>query len=290
MAERLSDIEQRIDSIHQLSSVVTAIRGIAAARLREADTQLAGIRSYAETIGEAISQALPLLKGDEHPASQTGDAGPGLVMALCSEQGFVGGFNSRVLDEVQKVLGSGPHHEWELFVVGDRGVMIAGERDMDVDWSMPMATSVDDVTCLANRLAEALYERLANGALASATIIHASPDQGTPKIVTKALIPFDFARFPHQTPSTAPLINLAAGELIIRLAEEYVFAELCEAAMLSFAAENEARMWAMLSARENVEHRLEELSASARHIRQEEITAEVIELAAGVDAEAESRF
>ena len=33
MAERLSDIEQRIDSIRQLSSVVAAIRGIAAARI-----------------------------------------------------------------------------------------------------------------------------------------------------------------------------------------------------------------------------------------------------------------
>ena len=33
MAERLSQIEERIDSVGQLSSVVAAIRGIAAARL-----------------------------------------------------------------------------------------------------------------------------------------------------------------------------------------------------------------------------------------------------------------
>ena len=284
MPERLSGVERRIVSIHELSSVVTAIRGIAAARLREADAQLAGIRSYAETVGEAIGQVLALLNSDDHPRTPGEATGPGLVIALCSEQGFVGGFNSRVLDHVAALMTAQGHGASRLFVVGDRGVMIAGERDIAVEWSMPMATSVDDVTCLANRLAEALYEQLAEGILANVTIVHAIPDQGSPRIVSQALIPFDFERFPHRKGVSDPILNLGPERLVARLAEEYVFAELCEATMLSFAAENEARMWAMLSAHENVERRLGELSAAARQIRQEEITSEVVELAAGVDA------
>lgn len=286
MAERLSDVEQRIDSIRQLSSVVAAIRGIAAARLREADAHLAGIRSYAETIGEAIGQALPLLGGDAGPAAASGDAGAHLVIALCSEQGFVGGFNGRIFDAAQRRIASQQGRPGELFVVGGRGVMVADERGLAVDWSAPMATCTEDVTCLANRLAEALYLRLAGGSVASATIVHAVPDQGGAKIVAKRLIPFDFTRFPHAAPEAAPMINLPCGTLINQLAEEYVFAELCEAAMLSFAAENEARMWAMLAAHGNIGRRLDELTAKARGIRQDDITAEVIELAAGVDAEA----
>ncbi|MCB2060232.1 MAG: F0F1 ATP synthase subunit gamma [Novosphingobium sp.] len=285
MAERLSDIEQRIDSIHQLSSVVAAIRGIAAARLREADAQLTGIRSYAETIGEAIGQALPLLAGRAGPVSQTGGKGTGLVIALCSEQGFVGGFNSRVLDAARHLVASGQASSCEMFVVGDRGVIVAGERGLQVDWSIPMATGAEQVSDLANQLAEALYQRLGAGTMETATIVHAVPDQEGAKIVTKALIPFDFSRFPHAAPTAAPLINLPAEALVAQLAEEYVFAELCEAAMLSYAAENEARMWAMLAAHGNVGRRLDELTAKARHMRQEEITAEVVELAAGVDAE-----
>jgi F-type H+-transporting ATPase subunit gamma len=51
--------------------------------------------------------------------------------------------------------------------------------------------------------------------------------------------------------------------------------------MLSFAAENEARMQAMIAARNNVSRKLDELVASFRRLRQEEITGEIIELSAG---------
>ena len=51
--------------------------------------------------------------------------------------------------------------------------------------------------------------------------------------------------------------------------------------MLSFAAENEARMRAMIAARSNVARKLEELVSSFRRLRQEEITGEIIELSAG---------
>jgi F-type H+-transporting ATPase subunit gamma len=66
--------------------------------------------------------------------------------------------------------------------------------------------------------------------------------------------------------------------LLAELAEEYVFAELCEALTLSLAAENEARMRAMAAAKSNVSKMLDELIARVRQLRQEEITNEIIEL------------
>jgi len=66
--------------------------------------------------------------------------------------------------------------------------------------------------------------------------------------------------------------------LLAELAEEYVFAELCEALTLSLAAENEARMRAMTAAKSNVGKMLDDLIALSRQLRQEEITNEIIEL------------
>jgi F-type H+-transporting ATPase subunit gamma len=51
--------------------------------------------------------------------------------------------------------------------------------------------------------------------------------------------------------------------------------------MLSFAAENEARMRAMIAARTNVHNTLERLAGNFRQLRQEEITSEIVELSAG---------
>ena len=95
------------------------------------------------------------------------------------------------------------------------------------------------------------------------------------------MLPFDFARFKVTPRTVPPITTLPPDQLLDELAEEYVYAELCEEVMLSFAAENEARMRAMIAARSNVGRKLNELVGSFRRLRQEEITGEIIELSAG---------
>ena len=46
-------------------------------------------------------------------------------------------------------------------------------------------------------------------------------------------------------------------------------------------------MHAMIAARDNVDEKLDELTAVYRRLRQEEITNEIVELAAGANAELE---
>jgi F-type H+-transporting ATPase subunit gamma len=61
MSGKLSEVEGRIGTVHQLEAVITAMRGSAAARSREARSRLDGIRAYAAAIGAAIGQALARL-------------------------------------------------------------------------------------------------------------------------------------------------------------------------------------------------------------------------------------
>lgn len=70
--------------------------------------------------------------------------------------------------------------------------------------------------------------------------------------------------------------------MLARLAEEYIFAEFCEAVTLSFAAENEARMRVMIAAHANVGKTPDGLVARSRQLRKEEITNEIVERAAGI--------
>lgn len=283
MTQRLSQIEERIVSVGQLSSVVAAIRGIAASRLREGEQRLDGVRAYAEAVGLAIGEALALVAGDGTAGTQDlAPSGGALVIALCSEQGFVGRYNSQVLEVADRLV---RERQAELIVVGDHGLMVVEERGMRVSWSLPMATHAEEANGLANRLADALYDRVRAGVV-SAVVVHASPDaRSRLEIVEKHLIPFDFSRFATGNGENPPLLTMAPQDLLMQLAEEYVFAELCEAAIMAFAAENEARMRAMISAHDNVAHRLEDLESLARRKRQEEITSEVVELAAGIGAD-----
>ena len=287
MTQRLSDVEARISTVHQLETVIAAMRGIAAARSREARARIDGIRTYARSVGAAIGEALAFLPQQPPAPAAAEDSSPDgasrgtVVLALCAEQGFVGSFNSHVLDRVA-TLGNASAHN--LLLVGDRGLMAAGERDVKVAWSAAMVSHANEVPALANRIADALYQRIEAGA-ARVQLVHAVPDhlQGEmndQSVVVHQLVPFDFGRFPVSRRAVAPLITLPPQLLLAQLAQEFVFAEICEALMLSFSAENEARMQAMIAATNNVRRRREELLGDYRRLRQEGITNEVIELAA----------
>jgi F-type H+-transporting ATPase subunit gamma len=278
VTERLSDVVQRIRSVRQLSSVIGAMRGIAAARAREARERLEGVRAYAATVGAAIGQALALTDDGAlaSPARRAGQGGR-LVIALCAEQGFAGVFNRRVLDVAERLVKEGGRTT-ELMLLGGRGLVAADERSLAVGWSAAMVAHVDEVGALADRVTAQLYARIGSGRVARVNLVQATPSPGEIEVVDRTLAPFDFARFPSAANAAPPMVSLPPQVLLARLAEEYVFAELCEALTLSLAAENEARMRAMSAAKTNVAKMLDELVARSRQLRQEEITNEIIEL------------
>lgn len=278
MSGKLAGIEARSATARQLDAVIGAMRGIAAARSREAQRRLPGIRSCAATVGAAIGAVLA--HGMPHPRLQSpSERRARIVIALCSEQGFVGAFNERILDYSQNRT---DHAQSELMLVGTRGELLAKERRCPVLWNSSAASHADDVLSLAGRITDALYQHLATRMIDRVSLVHALPG-GTPsgEIVEHRLIPFDFSRFRAGERSVPPLLNVPVEGLLAGLVESYVFVEICEALMLSFAAENEARMRAMLAARANVRETLEELTQSYRRVRQDEITDDIVELAAG---------
>lgn len=277
MTDKLSQVQARIASVQSLESVVGAMRGIAAARSREARGRLAGIQACAKMVGAAIGAALRLTENHRNNEPSGTRGGTDLSIVLCAEQGFVGTFNERLIEAaVEPKLAS----RAEYFVIGARGMTIAAERGLEVGWSASMITHADEVPALADRVSDALYERLDAGDISSVALIHATPLPAS-GIARHALLPFDYSAFSGAPEDGLPLVSMTPQRLLAELAEEYIFTQLCEAIMLSFAAENEARMRAMIAASENVHDTLTTLTGDFRRLRQDEITSEIVELSAG---------
>ena len=132
---------------------------------------------------------------------------------------------------------------------------------------------------IADRIIGVLYERLNAGHATRAMVLHTVPNPSeTIEVVQRVLWPFDFRRFRQPVHPNPPLVTLPPRRLLALLAEEYIYAQLCETIMLSYAAENEARMRAMIAARTNVHNTLDGLIGDSRRLRQEEITSEIVEL------------
>ena len=272
MTERLREVTARIQGVRQLGTVVTAMRGVAAARAQQSRGLLPGTRAYAASIAASIAQALRLLP----PERRARRRGPEALILFAAEHGFAGAFSDHVLDMAGADAGSSV-----LFVVGSRGARRAEERRLPPAWQTPMAAHPASVPASAQRVLEALYQRLDQEAFSRVRMVFPiwSPARGL-RIERRSLLPLDPGQFADLPAADAPLVTLPPAELLERLAEEYVYAQLCEAAMHAFAAENEARMATMVRAKARVEDMLDSLQAEERRVRQEDITAEVIELSA----------
>jgi F-type H+-transporting ATPase subunit gamma len=109
---------------------------------------------------------------------------------------------------------------------------------------------------LADRIAEALYARISTGEIdrLDAVFSQWQPGHGI-HVERSRLFPFDMSAFPRPADANAPLLNLARETLLSELTADYMHAQLCNAALHAFAAENEARMEAMA-------RRISRLSAS----------------------------
>lgn len=274
MTERLADISARIDGVRQLGAVVKAMKGIAAARARIARAQVDTVDSYAATIAAAMSSALAA--GAALSARAAG-ADPSLpaMLVFFAEQGFAGAFSERVLDSLAKGPDAAP-----LFLVGTRGLSVARSRGIAPAWSAAMPSHTAGVPKLADAITKAIYRRFDSGGVDRLDAIFTRWRSGRAVVVRRPLLPLDHSALPPVA-GDRPLTQLPACWLIERIGADYLHAKICKAALHAFAAENEARMAAMTAAGDQIARELDGFEATLHRVRQEAITAEIIELGAG---------
>ncbi len=276
---RLADIEGHIASMRELLNIVRAMRSLAGVRVQEAQRALPGIRSYAQSMAGAIGSALLLMPQDA--TAKPDRKGPKALILCAGEHGFVGGFNERLVEAAEAVLEASD----ALFILGSRGAAFAVGRGRKVAWTSPMATRPASVPRSVSELAAELYSRIMRGEISRVEVMFARYRQGNPSIIESALLlPLDIASLAANQPRQAPLHNLEAGPLFEKLAAEYVFALLTEAAVELIASENAARFAAMNFAHGNVSKKLDQLQQQARQARQAEITTELLDLITGSEA------
>ena len=279
MAEHPVDPAAQIESVSQLESVVVALRAIAAARAEKGRSLLPGIEAYTQVVLAAIGQALSLLPPNGIAPVRNCAERCGLIV-FCAEQGFVGAFNNRILD----AAASDPTGT-EIFLLGTRGAALAAERGLRAAWTASMATNTTAIPDLINRLTEALYARISGDGVSRLDMLYARSAMAAGiEVHRRSLLPVDFGRFPRPAETRQALTNLPPSLLLERLTAEYVYTELCRAALLAFEAENEARMLAMAAARTNIQTKLEALRQAERQHRQQKTTAEILELSTGASA------
>ena len=274
--EHHAQLQARISSLGELRDLVRMMRGLAATRLQQAQDALVGIQRYVEIIDRTIARAAVLLELDRHLENPgTAPAGGDALIMVASEHGFVGGFNDRLVERVEKLAAPGR----TLGVIGRRARTLMEERGLAVDWSLPMATHVDGVISITRRVADYLVD------VTGADILFGRyTGSGSYEIEQRRILPLDPALLRGTDEGPLPLHQLPPTVLIEYLAREYLFAEISRAVTESMATENAIRLRVMESAGEGIDTKVEALTRQEQNLRQEEITTELLDVVTGANA------
>ncbi len=276
MTERLQEVTARIGNVRELGGIVDSMRSLAAVRVQQARRAALAVEAYTGTIHDALVRIAPLLPADldSRFSEKMGKTG---AIVFCAEQGFAGLFSEHVLDALQ---GDEKEH---LFLIGTRGNAIARARGLTAKWTAPAVQSPASVPALADSIATEIGRQVMAGDLSRIRLIVCQlSEQKKPTVTRQSLFPLEKAVLQKkQTRGPEPLLNVEPQKLMTDLVADYIFSQLCLAALKSFGAENQARSERMTAAHHEITRQLKSLEQLQRTVRQEEITSEIIELVSG---------
>ena len=103
----LKDLKVRITSVKSTQKITSAMKMVAAAKLRKAQENAEAARPYAERMERMVASVGGSVVGiDGTPAmlAGTGKEDTHLVVVCTSDRGLCGGFNSSIIREVRKMM------------------------------------------------------------------------------------------------------------------------------------------------------------------------------------------
>ena len=296
----LKDLRNRITSVKSTQKITSAMKMVAAAKLRRAQDQAVAARPYAERMERMLGSvaasvagtagAPPLLVG-------TGSDARHLVVVATSDRGLCGGFNSTIVREarsfIRRLRADGK--EVIILCVGRKGRAQLGREfgglivDSIEDIGRPRL-GFDD----ANGVAKVILGMFDDGTIDVCTIIYNRFVSAIRQIVTRQqLIPFA----PPETPANqneAPAEAQSAGavyeyepdeaDILAELLPLNMSVQVFRALLENNASEQGARMAAMDSATRNAGDMIDRLTLNYNRTRQAAITSELIEIISGAEA------
>ncbi len=294
----LKDLRTRIKSVKSTQKITSAMKMVAAAKLRRAQEQAEAARPYAERMERmlgSVAASLGSVEGAPRLLAGTGRDDVHLLVVATSDRGLCGGFNSSIVREARRRIRelAAAGKTVRVLCVGrkGRGQLMRDHGGLIVDTIDEVGRprlGFDDAQGIANRLL-ALYEA---GEFDVCTVVYNRFRSVITQIVTvQQLIPFgppEAADAPEEEAAGGARaiyeFEPEEGEILATLLPLNLSVQVYRALLENAASEQGARMAAMDNATRNAGDMIDRLTLDYNRSRQAAITSELIEIISGAEA------
>ncbi|WP_210462140.1 ATP synthase F1 subunit gamma [Rufibacter roseolus] len=293
----LKEVRNRIVSVGSTQQITKAMKMVAAAKLRRAQDNILRMRPYAQRLNSILSN-LSQVNGEagENVYSQKRDVQRVLIIAVTSDRGLCGAFNSNVMKAVNNLVNErysaqAAAGNIEIMAIGKKGHEYFNKRNM------PMA---GDFTGVFGNLsfetvrvaAEQAMEGFRAGRYDQVDIVYNEfKNVATQIIRTEQFLPIQENTTEQANVNTNLdyIFEPSKEEIIEQLIPKSLKIQVYKAVLESNASEHGARMTAMDKATENAGELLKQLKLTYNRTRQAAITTEILEIVGGAEALAAGR-
>ena len=290
----LKDLRVRIRSVKSTQKITSAMKMVAASRLRRAQEQAEAARPYATRMERMLgSLAASILGSGTAPQllAGTGKSDVHLLIVATSDRGLAGGFNASILREARRTIR-------ELQAGGKTvKVLTIGRKGRDGlrrDYGRFVIDSLTEVGrprlqfANAQAIAARVLALFDAGEFDIATIVYNRFKSAMTQIVTKQqLVPFavpETVERPDPAVQGVYEFEPEEAEILAALLPRNLAVQLYTALLENNASEQGARMTAMDNATRNAGDMIDRLTVTYNRSRQAAITKELIEIISGAEA------
>lgn len=289
--QTIESLRRKIENAQDLLSVVTTMKALAAVNIRHYERAVESLAEYNRTVEMGLHILLSAENGRTVNVRPASHHRLGAVL-FGSDQGLCGQFNERLVTHALEDLARRPEsaNRQALLSVGGRNAALLEDARLPLQAVVPTPSGLAGITPLVQDLLVYIEQWRMGEGIDHVVIFHNQPLGGAAYApVTTQLLPvdLDWLRSLHGerwSSRTLPTFTMDWGQLFAALIRQYMFVALYRASAESLASEDAARMASMQNAERNIEERIEELHRRYHSQRQNQITAELLDIVSGYEA------
>jgi F-type H+-transporting ATPase subunit gamma len=287
----LKEVKNRIGSVVSTQQITKAMKMVAAAKLRRSQDRIMQMRPFAKKLSYILQNLSSAQAGEagDNWYSKVREEKKILIVAITSDRGLCGSFNSSVMKGVLKLIADkyeaqSAKGDVSILPIGRKGLEFFSKRRVGL--VSDYANIIHNITFEnVSEAAQFMMDGFRAGKFDKIEIVYNEfKNVATQILRTEQYLPVALPKAETKSVEVDYIYQPDRAEIVEGMIPKSLKVQLFKAVLDSNAAENGARMTAMDKATENAGELLKELRLTYNRSRQAAITKEILEIVGGAEA------
>lgn len=280
----LKEIRGRIKSIKSIQKVTSAMKMVAAAKLRTSQSNMEQCRPYSNKISSLLNDLILECKDLDLDLMNQRDISKTLFVVITSDRGMAGAFNTNILKKAQSDIDIIGKDNALIIAVGKKSRDYFNNRNFDIQsnhidfWG---DLNFNHAIQLGNEIVD-----LFNSKKVDKVKVYYNEFKNLANQIIKDVdfLPLKEINSDSSKKQIDRLFEPSKEDILKGLIPKHINVQLWQFLLESYASEQAARMVAMENATENAGEMIKDLGLQYNKARQTAITTEIIEIVSGANA------